>query len=96
MLDDKDLETLQESCSAVANQNWDGHVAVAQDPDGVLQLTLYSEDDEVEAHWTARPCGDFEGHSLYLFKEAGGQPERGYRGVVMTLVPVAICGMLGL
>ncbi len=94
MLTPEQIQTLQESCSDIANSNWDGFVEVTQDENGVLTFTSFNEDEEQEAQAVATPCNhQFEGRDLYRLRDAD-DPES--VGAITTLVPVFIVGYLGL
>jgi hypothetical protein len=97
MLTKERLEELRESCCGVAHSNWDAQVTVAQDENGVLTFELIPEDeDEVSATVTASPFGEAsDGRELWLFKAEDVEYEPGTEPVG-TLVPVMICGLLGL
>ena len=91
MLTKQMISQLSDRCTNVADV-WDCSVAVEQDQDGRLTFTMTDDGGDVTEGgvWTATP---FElGHDLYSFQEVGGSTT----GVVMTLVPVAIVGLLGL
>jgi hypothetical protein len=91
-LTNETLADLQEACSQVAHDNWDGSVTVEQSDEGVLTFTSFNEDGEVEARYSADWFGDVQGHVLYQFTNRF----EGDKPVVLTLVPVAIVGLLGL
>jgi hypothetical protein len=93
MFSEESLSKLQESCSAVAHDNWDGSVEVTQDETGTLHFILFNEDGETDSSFTAAPWGQtLDGRDLWNFIEEGGHNS----GAVMTLVPVAIVGVMGL
>ena len=94
MLTPEAIESLQESCAMIANDNWGGGVSLEQDENGVLTFVSVNEDDEEEAWATATPCGSFEGHDLYRLQNPLRNPS--YEGVITTLVPLLIVGYLGL
>ena len=93
LLSEQMISQLSERCTNVADV-WDCSVTVEQDRDGRLTFTMTDDGGDVTEGgvWTATPFGPELGHDLYSFQEVGGSPS----GVIMTLVPVAIVGLLGL
>ena len=96
-LTNETLADLQEACSQVAHDNWDGSVTVEQSDEGALTFTSFNEDGEVEARYVATPIEEIRSHQLYLFEDLFecDHVEKP-KPVVLTLVPVAIVGLLGL
>ncbi len=83
---------LEESCSNVAHLNFDGHVRVREHTPGVLTFTFVDEDGD-ESSLTAHFVGTFKDHAIYSFCASEDTVET---GVHMTLVPVAIVGLMTL
>lgn len=85
------LDGLERSLNGVCYENWDAEISVDQDSDtGVLTFKLTNEDGDVLTS-TATPVGvDAPDGPLYNFKGPDS------REVTMTLVPVCICGLMGL
>lgn len=96
-LDNTELALLDESCNAIAHNNWDGHVSIEQHDDGVLDFKSYSDEDELEGHYTAKWASTlpFEGDvKVYAFFNELSHEEG--HPVYISLVPVCIMGLLGL
>jgi hypothetical protein len=97
-LTDKELASLEDSCSGVAH-DWDGRVTITQDSTGVLDFKLFNEEDELEAHFTASWACTFEGANrevkIYaFFDEMTDDPDLA-KPKYLELVPRGILGMMG-
>lgn len=96
-LDNTDLAMLDETCNAVAHQNWDGHVSIEQDDSGTLDFKSYSEDDYMEGHYTATWAATIQVKdgetTIYAFFN---EMEDDAHPVYISLVPCCIMGLLGL
>lgn len=89
MTNDELAADLQDSCTAVAHENFDATVDVFALEGGRLRFALINDDDEETVSYIATRVGAFEGHELYRF--TGPDVD-----VVMTLVPIAIVGLMAL
>ncbi len=96
-LDNTELAFLDEACNRVAHNNWDGHVSIEQSEQGVLDFKSYSEEDELEAHYTATWASTIEVKDgecrIYAFFN---ELDDSAKPVYISLVPVCIVGLLGL
>lgn len=95
-LTDKEVESLRESCAAIAHLNWDGGCLVEQKDDGSLTIQTTNEDEEVESTLHARFLGEYEtvemgSHDLWALRTDEMDTE-----IVSTLVPSMIMGLMGL
>ncbi|MGH9921079.1 MAG: hypothetical protein ACRD6W_19695 [Nitrososphaerales archaeon] len=96
MLSTERLQSLQDSCTSCAYDNWDGHVVVSQDDHGILTFKMLNEEDEEECCYKATFLGSVLDHEIWLFSPYPQKMDDDTKPVPMTLVPAAIMGLMGL
>ena len=96
-LSTEELTELENQCTEIARDNWDGSVMIVAtgEETQTLRFTSFSEDNELEAVWVAIQVRESHPSGIYAFRTPqeldGGRTE-----VFMSLCPKAIVGLLGL
>jgi hypothetical protein len=93
-----ELNSLQESCTGIARQTWDGHVEIEQVKTAtdvqIFAILSYNDEGELEASLSVEYAGELEGHDIYAIRLEGA--EESDTPIYTTLVPKVLMGLLGL
>jgi hypothetical protein len=94
----EDLAGLQESCSVIANEMWDGHVEIEQVKTAtdaqIFAVLSYNDEGELEASMSVEYVGELENHSIYAIRLEGAEASE--PSIYAELVPDVILGLLSL
>ena len=95
MLSNAKLVDLSQSLNTIAENTWGFIVDVSQDDDGTISFLMSDPKAEVTvSDWTAVPVGVLNGMvPVYYFNSSEEDDDEGVMG---TLEPKMVCGLLGL